>query len=270
MTRGGHHMMAPQRRWRSQQIRLDLSRPISIRIQIYNWEKNIIWGGWTNRFIVLTLLNALWSLFRLAARDFNAVVNPFNRCMFTFFSEWVGLRASHWSSQRRSMRRLMRRLMRGKMWKIHLRAAFLNFDIAGICRTLFANPSTLPTDFFFICVTPFTLLFGRFFGVSLGGVHTKKQQHLIMIPRRMTPPIDENVIIPAVVFQGFEFGPVSVQFRFSFGPVSVRFRSGSVRTTSKHPLAKSIVLAVSSFTSLLNPFSPSVLFPSELISSENK
>ena len=151
------------------------------------------------------------------------------------------------------------------MWKIHLRAAFLNFDIAGICRTLFANPSTLPTDFFFICVTPFTLLFGRFFtGVSLGGVHTKKQQHLIVIPRRMTPPIDENVIIPAVVFQGFEFGPVSVRFWSGFGPVSVRFRS-----TSKHPLAKSIVLAVSSFTSLLNPFSASVLFPSELISSKN-
>ena len=117
----------------------------------------------------------------------------------------------------------MRGLMHG-LKEIHSRAAFLNFDIAGICRTLFANPSTLPTDFFFICVTPFTLLFGRFFGVSLGGVHTKKQQHLIMIPRRMTPPIDENVIIPAVVFQGFEFGPVL--FRSSFGPDSVRFRSG--------------------------------------------
>ena len=127
------------------------------------------------------------------------------------------------------MRRLMRRLMRGIMWKIHLRAAFLNFDIAGICRTLFANPSTLPTDFFFICVTPFTFLFGRFFtGLSLGGVHTKKQQHLIVIPRRMTPPIDENVIIPAVVFEGFEFGPVSVRF----GPVSVWFRSDSIRFRS--------------------------------------
>ena len=126
----------------------------------------------------------------------------------------------------------MRRLMSG-LKEIHLRAAFLNFDIAGICRTLFANPSTLPTDFFFICVTPFTLLFGRFFtGVSLGGVHTKKQQHLIVIPRRMTPPIDENVIIPAVVFQGFEFGPISVQFWSGFGLVSVRFRSDSIRFRS--------------------------------------
>ena len=94
--------------------------------------------------------------------------------------------------------------------EIHSRAAFLNFDIAGICRTLFANPSTLPTDFFFICVTPFTLLFGLFFGVSLGGVHTKKQQHLIVIPRRITPPIDENVMIPAVVFQGFGSGSVRI------------------------------------------------------------
>ena len=42
-----------------------------------------------------------------------------------------------------------------------------------------------------------------------------------------------------------------------------------VQRTSKHAFAKSIVLAVSSFTSLLNPFSPSVLFPSELISSKN-
>ena len=55
----------------------------------------------------------------------------------------------------------------------YLRAAFLNLDIAGICRTLFANPSTRPSDFRFICLIPFTLLFGRAFGVSLGGVHIK-------------------------------------------------------------------------------------------------